>query len=47
MYKKYISRTANTSSPKGRINFENLEFLKKEMEEAQKGLNKQNYLYYR
>lgn len=49
---KYITeniaylKIKNDLSPKGRINFENLEFLKKEMEEAQKGLNKQNYLYY-
>ena len=49
---KYITeniaylKIKNDLSPKGRVNFENLEFLKKEMEEAQKGLNKQNYLYY-
>lgn len=49
---KYITeniaylKIKNDLSPKGRVNFENLEFLKKEMEKAQKGLNKQNYLYY-
>jgi predicted kinase len=49
---KYITenipylKIKNDLSPKGKINLENLQFLKSEMENAQKGLNKQNYLYY-
>jgi hypothetical protein len=49
---KYITeniaylKIKNDLTPIGKINFENLQFLKTEMENAQKGLNKQNYLYY-